>query len=158
MEQELHNPRELYRVSGTVQKGFCGHIQYTTVFPKELNALQVCFTFDKREPQQDLDRLRSQCMAAVRENMPEGNLPPQVLDLLAQMPKGEINLSLFVQDACVGTAHRNLLTKAFTVSPSYASEGFLRCRPAGVIRLALHVLNVTNDDTQYTLTVRGGTV
>ena len=36
-----------------------------------------------------------------------------------------------------------------------SSEGFVSCRPAGSVRVVLHVLNVLNDDTNYSLCLEG---
>ena len=124
------NERLLYRVSGQLPRGFQGHISYTTLLPGELRALRVMFTFDKRE----------------------GTPVPEALaEHLCTMPKGEINVSLFLNGACVGSAHRNQLTKEMLLAPQGSSEGFVNCRPTGVLRVVLHVLNVLNDETNYTL-------
>ena len=146
------NERLLYRVSGQLPRGFQGHISYTTLLPGELRALRVVFTFDKREPQQEPDTLRAGCMAAAAQNLPEGTPVPEALaEHLCTMPKGEINVSLFLNGACVGSAHRNQLTKEMLLAPQGSSEGFVNCRPTGVLRVVLHVLNVLNDETNYTL-------
>ena len=142
----------LYRASGQLPRGFQGHISYTTLLPGELRALRVVFTFDKREPQQEPDTLRAGCMAAAAQNLPEGTPVPEALaEHLCTMPKGEINVSLFLNGACVGSAHRNQLTKEMLLAPQGSSEGFVNCRPTGVLRVVLHVLNVLNDETNYTL-------
>ena len=134
------NERLLYRVSGQLPRGFQGHISYTTLLPGELRALRVMFTFDKREPQQEPDTLRAGCMAAAAQNLPEGTPVPEALaEHLCTMPKG------------VGSAHRNQLTKEMLLAPQGSSEGFVNCRPTGVLRVVLHVLNVLNDETNYTL-------
>ena len=125
----------LYRASGQLPRGFQGHISYTTLLPGELRALRVVFTFDKRA-----------------QNLPEGTPVPEALaEHLCTMPKGEINVSLFLNGACVGSAHRNQLTKEMLLAPQGSSEGFVNCRPTGVLRVVLHVLNVLNDETNYTL-------
>ena len=128
------NERLLYRVSGQLPRGFQGHISYTTLLPGELRALRVG------------------CMAAAAQNLPEGTPVPEALaEHLCTMPKGEINVSLFLNGACVGSAHRNQLTKEMLLAPQGSSEGFVNCRPTGVLRVVLHVLNVLNDETNYTL-------
>ena len=125
------NERLLYRVSGQLPRGFQGHISYTTLLPGEL---------------------RAGCMAAAAQNLPEGTPVPEALaEHLCTMPKGEINVSLFLNGACVGSAHRNQLTKEMLLAPQGSSEGFVNCRPTGVLRVVLHVLNVLNDETNYTL-------
>ena len=87
-----------------------------------------------------------------QQNLPEGTPVPEALaEHLCTMPKGEINVSLFLNGACVGSAHRNQLTKEMLLAPQGSSEGFVNCRPTGVLRVVLHVLNVLNDETNYTL-------
>ena len=106
------NERLLYRASGQLPRGFQGHISYTTLLPGGLRALRVMFTFDKREPQQEPDTLRAGCMAAAAQNLPGRYARAGgVGEHLCTMPKGEINVSLFLNGACVGSAHRNQLTK-----------------------------------------------
>ena len=123
----------LYRASGQLPRGFQGHISYTTLL-------------------QEPDTLRAGCMAAAAQNLPEGTPVPEALaEHLCTMPKGEINVSLFLNGACVGSAHRNQLTKEMLLAPQGSSEGFVNCRPTGVLRVVLHVLNVLNDETNYTL-------
>ena len=125
------NERLLYRASGQLPRGFQGHISYTTLLP---------------------GTLRAGCMAAAAQNLPEGTPVPEALaEHLCTMPKGEINVSLFLNGACVGSAHRNQLTKEMLLAPQGSSEGFVNCRPTGVLRVVLHVLNVLNDETNYTL-------
>ena len=147
----------LYRVSGKLPKGFLGHIAYTTVLPKELTGLRLVTTFDKREPAQDLDALRAGCLEAVGENAPGAQLPDSLLDAVLRMPKAEINMSVFFDGACVGCAHRDSLKKEVYISPERASAGFLNCRPRGLARIVLHVYNILNDDTEYTLELLGVT-
>lgn len=153
----MEHEKTLYRVSGELPKGFQGHITYTTIFPPQCNAMKVKFVFDKREPVQTQE-LAQQCRQAFEQNESEATLSEPLLNQLCQMPKGEINLSVFSQDACLGTAHRNQLEKEFEISPSFASDGFSACKPQGIIKIVLHALHVVNDETHYTLEVKGGVV
>lgn len=145
------NERLLYRVSGQLPRGFQGHISYTTLLRGSC-APRVVFTFDKREPQQEPDTLRAGCMAAAapepaRRYARAGGVGGTSL----HDAQGRINVSLFLNGACVGSAHRNQLTKEMLLAPQGSSEGFVNCRPTGVLRVVLHVLNVLNDETNYTL-------
>lgn len=149
--------KELYQVSGQLAKGFQGHITYTTIFPPEYNKLMVKFCFDKREPVQT-EQLQQQCKSAFLQNNPAACVAQPILQQLCTMPKGEINVSVFSQDTCIGTAHRNALEKVFEISSCCATEGFSPCKPQGIIKIVLHVLSVVNDDTHYTLQVKGGTI
>lgn len=134
-------PHPLYEISGALCKGFQGHIAYTTVLPQQLAGLEICVTFDKREPEQE-PLLRAACAAAIRQNEPGLELTEQQQSFLSRSPKSEINVSVFLNGQCVGSAHRNQLTKRIVLAPDAACEGFVACRPEGV----LHVLNVLNDD------------
>ena len=62
---------------------------------------------------------------------------------------------MFLNGACVGSAHRNQLEKRVILAADGSSEGFVSCRPAGSVRVVLHVLNVLNDDTNYSLCLEG---
>lgn len=151
------NQQPLYRVTGQLPRGFQGHIAYTTLLPEDLRALRIVFTFDKREPQQDLEALHRDCLAAVVKNgVPvERESSGPLAQRLCAMPKGEINFSVFLNGACVGSAHRNQLEKRVILAADGSSEGFVSCRPAGSVRVVLHVLNVLNDDTNYSLCLEG---
>lgn len=151
------NQQPLYRVTGQLPRGFQGHIAYTTLLPEDLRALRIVFTFDKREPQQDLEALRRGCLAAAAENgvSVDGESSGPLAQRLCAMPKGEINFSVFLNGACVGSAHRNQLEKRVILAADGSSEGFVCCRPAGSVRVVLHVLNVLNDDTNYSLCLEG---
>ena len=146
------NQQPLYRVTGQLPRGFQGHIAYTTLLPEDLRALRIVFTFDKREPQQDLEALHRDCLAAAAKNgVPvEGEFSGPLAQRLCAMPKGEINLSVFLNGACVGSAHRNQLEKRVILAADGSSEGFVSCRPAGSVRVVL-----LNDDTNYSLCLEG---
>ena len=94
------------------------------------------------------------CAAAIRQNEPGLELTEQQQSFLSRSPKSEINVSVFLNGQCVGSAHRNQLTKRIVLAPDAACEGFVACRPEGVLRVVLHVLNVLNDDTHYTVCVK----
>jgi hypothetical protein len=147
----------LYEVSGSLPKGFQGHITYTTVLPIDLRELYVTFSFDKRSAAQDLEELYIGCRTSLAQNLPDGmELPEKLVSMLQGMPKTEINFSLFLDNACIGSAHKNKKVKEILIAPDDSSDGFVNCRPVGVLRIVLHVLNVLNDDTNYILNLKGG--
>lgn len=147
--------QQLYRVSGTLPQGFVGHITYTTVLPAGLSRLRIRSDFDKREPAQELEALSQACMEAVAKNLPPEALTPSQTQALCALPKGEINFSVFLEEAALGTAHRDATEKEIFLSPTQSSPGFLPCRPEGVLKIVLHVFHILNDDTTYRLTVKG---
>lgn len=146
-------PHPLYEASRALCKGFQGHIAYTMVLPRQLAGLEICVTFDKREPEHE-QTLRAACAAAVSQNEPGLELTEQQQGFLSRSLKSEINVSVFLNGQCIGSAHRNQLTKRIVLAPDAACEGFAACRPEGVLRVVLHVLNVLNDDTNYTVCVK----
>lgn len=148
------NTLPLYEVAGLLPKGFQGHITYTTALPQGLRELRATFTFDQREPTQELEQLQADCRAALRENLPE-EPPAPLLAAAYRMPKAEINVSLFLNGQCLGSAHRNTLVKELALAPEGSSAGFVSCRPAGVLQVVLHALNILNDSTHYSLCIRG---
>lgn len=148
--------KELYSISGVLNKGFRGHISFTSVLPDELDYLHIVFTFDKRDPDLEDVEMKQACLAAAQENNPEGLILAPMGEFLAKMPKSEMNCSVFIDDVCVGSAHRNVLTKEIMISTEKSSEGFIPYRPKGVIRVVIHVQNVLHNGTNYTLQVLGG--
>lgn len=148
--------KELYKTSGQLSAGYQGHIAYSFFLPKSVEALDISFEFDKREPLKNLEELKKQGMRAVLCNMPDLEMDESMEQRFLKMPKSEINVSVFHNRACLGSAHRNLLLKEIHISPEGSSEGFLLWRlQGGNLRIVLHVLNVLNDDTNYSLTVKG---
>lgn len=148
--------KELYKTSGQLSAGYQGHIAYSFFLPKSVEALDISFEFDKREPLKNLEELKKRGMRAVLCNMPDLEMDESMEQRFLKMPKSEINVSVFHNGACLGSAHRNLLLKEIHISPEGSSEGFLLWRlQGGNLRIVLHVLNVLNDDTNYSLTVKG---
>ncbi|WP_143826244.1 DUF6669 family protein [Scatolibacter rhodanostii] len=152
----IKSKKPLYKVSSQLEKGFQGHITYTTILPDDLSRLKVTFSFDKLHAEQDIEELQAGCREALMKNLEEET---ELLECMASavyhLPKSEINVSLFLNDVCVGSAHRNQLTKEIWISEEESSLGFNNCRPAGVFSIVLHVLNILNDDTACILTVEG---
>lgn len=148
--------KELYKTSGQLSAGYQGHIAYSFFLPQSVEALDISFEFDKREPLKNLEELKKQGIKAVRCNIPDLVMDESMENRFLKMPKSEINVSVFHNGACLGSAHRNLLLKEIHISSEGSSEGFLlRKLQGGDLKIVLHVLNVLNDDTNYCLTVRG---
>lgn len=150
------NAKELYTAAGKLSLGFQGHIAYSFLLPVNVKALDISFEFDKREPLEHLEEWKEQGVKAVLCNIPGLEMDESMERHFLNMPKSEINVSVFHNGFCLGSAHRNLLLKEIRISPEGSSEGFLPWKPeGGNIRIVLHVLNVLNNDTNYSLTVKG---
>lgn len=146
-----------FQVRGCLNKGFQGHITYTFAAPAMDGDMDICFCFDQREAAEGLEELREGCRKALALNMPERKFSEEEYEMFYRMPKGEINVSVFHNGQCIGSAHRNVPSKNIRISQNGSSEGFAACRiSGGVVRIVLHVLNVLNDGTEYELTVKGG--
>lgn len=146
-----------FQVRGCLNKGFQGHITYTFAAPVTDGSMDICFCFDQREAAEGLEELREGCRRALDINMPGREFTEEEYEVFYRMPKGEINVSVFHNGQCIGSAHRNTPVKNIRISPNGSSEGFAACHiSAGVVRIVLQVLNVLNDKTEYELTVKGG--
>ncbi|WP_143321840.1 DUF6669 family protein [Clostridium sp. HBUAS56010] len=148
--------KELYKTSGQLSAGYQGHISYLFFIPENMKSLDITFEFDKREPTGNLEEIEKKGIQALLQNIPDLEVTQSVKEQLLKMPKSEINVSVFHNGACLGTAHRNLLLKEIHISPEYSSEGFLQWKTdEGNLRIVLHVLNVLNDNTNFSLVVKG---
>ena len=149
---------EQYEVDffGRVNKGFQGHISYNFVIPKEINHILVSFSFNKRNAEQDIEALHQHCRSTLAQQMPNATFTEEELQFFYRMPKSEINVSVFHNGKCLGSCHKDLLKKEISISALEASEGFYPyVFHGGVIEIILHVQNVLNDETDYTLTMKG---
>lgn len=142
-----------YTVKGVLPKGFVGHIAYSTVLPKALTGVQLKFVFDKKNLMESQEYFRDECVQTLAAQAPQLVPTQELIDHFCASAKTEINVSVFFDDYCAGSAHRNSAEKEFFITPTAASEGFTPCQPCGVARVVLHVLNVLNDETAYTLTM-----
>lgn len=144
------------KVQGSLPSGFQGHIEYVLLLPKDVDKLHVIFTFEKREAMQNIEELHSDCLKVLKPLFNGKELNEKEKNFFYSLPKSEINMSIFINSINIGSAHRDQLCKDVWISEQGSSLGFLPCNPnGGNLRIILHVLNVLNDDTPYTLAVKG---
>ena len=150
--------KELIRVDGLLPRAFhLGHITYTVVLEEPMERLRIVSTFDKHkiEPEHR-DELAHACREAIHHYVPLDQVPPAAMDRLLNIPKTEINLSVFFNEELVGCMLKDLTRKEIVLSPEDSTVGFLPFTPRpGVLKIVLHVQNVLNDNTHYTLAVEG---
>ncbi len=153
--KKLSTEKEIFLTSGYLSQDFQGHITYTVLLPSDIKTLKIDFTFDKREAEQSYEEISQRCMNAMKINADHVELKEEELQFISKFPKSEINMSVFLDDQCLGTAHRNELNKNVVLSATKSSDGFMPCQPKGILRIVLHALHVLNPETPYTLSVKG---
>lgn len=148
---------ESQTMQGVLNRGFQGHITYSFMLPEWAYGVEIRLVFDKREPLEAAESLQADCKKALARNKIDPKaLPGPVLEQVCHMPKAEINFSVFRNEQCLGTAHRDAQLKEVCIFPDKASDGFVPGRIAGgVMRVVLHCFNIVNDGTRYSLTVKG---
>ena len=144
-----------YQVSGSLMKGFLGHISYETVLSEENEGIEISFSFGKRLMENVSDEDREAASLAWKKNYGK-DASEEEKDRLIGMEKTEINLSVFHNGAYVGCAHRDETERRIWISPLEASAGFTPWSfKGGVLRIVLHCYQILNDDTPYELIVSG---
>ncbi len=174
---------ELYRVEGTVNRGFQGQITYTVCLEKPCTELDIHLTYDFAELRYRDDRIPSEEILKVygteKHYLECPEITPEVLqktiDEVSVMSgytisaeearkfliydidlKTEIHPLALLNDEFIGCIHKHLPDRHMIFRGDYASHG---CIPQetfeGVLKVTLLVFNVAKDNTGYTLTVSG---
>lgn len=142
-----------YQMTGELMKGFLGNISYETVLSKETGQITIRAEFGKRQIEECTQEDRRACVRAWIRNT--GKEPDDaMIDGMIQRQKTEINVSVFHNNAYLGCAHRDAMEKEIVISPKGASLGFRTWKfGGGVLRVVLHVYQVLNDHTPYSVTI-----
>ena len=148
---------QIYHVDGVLSQGFVGHVSYATVLRKDFESLHIVLSFEKREVEtkEDKEVFSRKCEQTLREQLGYEEVGSEVVQQLTSRVKTEISLLIFIDDQCIGSANRDLTTKEVTISATASSPGIINCSPKGILRVVLHVLNVPNDQTNYSLKIQG---
>ncbi|MDR1972371.1 MAG: hypothetical protein LBQ46_10685 [Treponema sp.] len=145
-----------YETRGQLNSGFQGYIEYRVYCAEEADRLHISLCFDKREYLGERAPFLQSCLEALRETVPDIKPTDQALDYLLTIPKTEVNLAVFFNDLCLGSAFRDSKEKNIALSAAASSPGFIPWRPqAGILRVVICALRILNDNTEYILRVTG---
>lgn len=146
---------QLYKVSGELMKGFLGHITYETILPDNMSKLLIEMSFDKRKMENVRQEDTQACIRAWENNF--SAVPDEkMIQEMIHMQKTEINVSVYHNQAYLGCAHRDEMCKKICISSEGSSEGFRLWKPSGGnLKVILHVYQMLNDNTPYTVVVEG---
>ncbi len=151
---------ELYRVEGTLSRGFVGQITYTVCLEEPLQKLDIHFTFDqdkrKYRPEEVTDELIRDTKALCLKNYDLTVDDDRARDIILGDMKTEIHTLATVNDEFLGCVHKQLTDRHMLWDGENASEGCIP-RPVfdGVLKVTVLVFNVIKDGTGYVLTVSG---
>ncbi|MDM8203572.1 hypothetical protein QUW03_04205 [Faecalicoccus acidiformans] len=151
----VNDTRLLLHAAGQLSKGWQGDVIYKSPLPCDVDQIQIDFSFSKREIIDD-GNLEKQCRDAIAQNDPNLSLSVDQIQIFMERPKAELNLSVFVDGFCAGSAHYDALDKHVELSSDHASLGFVPCKIQGMLELQIKVFNVVQDETPYSLIVKGG--
>jgi hypothetical protein len=151
---------ELYRVEGTLSRGFVGQITYTVCLEEPLKKLDIHFTFDqdkrKYRPEEVTEELIRDTKAVCLKNYDLIIDDNRARDIILGDMKTEIHTLATLNDEFLGCVHKQLTDRHMLYDGEYASEG---CVPRktfdGVLKVTVLVFNVIKDGTRYRLTVSG---
>ena len=175
--------QELYRVEGTVQRGFVGQITYTVCFEQPCTELDIHLTYDYAELRYKDDQVPPEDVIKYFKSEENFRNAPEITPELLQQTieevsamsgytiteevarrtliydidlKTEIHPLATLNDRFIGCIHKQLPDRHMLYKGEYASEG---CNPQevydGVLKVTILVFNVAKDNTRYTLTVSG---
>ena len=174
---------ELYRVEGTLNRGFTGQITYTVCLDKPCTELDIHLTYDFAELWYRDDDLSPEEIIKVYQTEEHYRAcPPITPDVLEKTIrevsvmsgytiseeearrflvydidlKTEIHPLATLNGEFIGCIHKQLPDRHMILRGDYASHGCIpRDRFEGVLKITLLVFNVAKDHTRYTLTVSG---
>ena len=151
---------ELYRVEGTLSRGFVGQITYTVCLEEPLGKLDIHFTFDgdkrKYRPEEVTEELirdtQETCLRNYDLTVDDGRAREIILGDM----KTEIHTLATLNDEFMGCVHKQLTDRHMIWDGENASEGCIPCPVVdGVLKVTVLVFNVIKDGTRYCLTVSG---
>ena len=97
---------------------------------------------------------REACIKAYRKNLGTNPEENEIIRMI-NGEKTEINVSVFHNEAYLGCAHRDEMTKKIVISPEKASKGFRTWKfHGGVLKVVLHVYQVLNQNTPYQVVIK----
>jgi hypothetical protein len=142
--------KTIYKVSGSINKGFIGQISYTVCLDKAYEAMDITFSFDKQRYSVITDQLKNEIVEACNGDYGwEIDSEEKITNAIKEM-KTEIHTIVTMNDEFIGGVHKQLTTRHMSYSPTHTSDG---CIPQknihGVIKITLVVFNVLLDDTNY---------
>lgn len=144
---------ELMNVSGVLNHNYIGAVVYTTVIEEDFDELKIEFSFDKHKLEEKSADLETALINSYKENLAEVPGEEKLNQLIGDM-KTEINLSLYMNDEFIGSAHRDEAVKKIYISKTAASPGFLTYSgKRGTLKIILNVISIINDQTPYQLFV-----
>ena len=153
--------KELFLVSGTLNRGFVGQITYTICLEETYESLDIHFTFDPDKqhykPADVTDELVAENISLMREKYGAIRTPEEMRSALLRDGKTEMHTLATLNDEFIGCVHKQLTDRHMLYRPGFASEG---CIPqesfSGVLKATILVFNVIKDDTSYQLRVSAG--
>ena len=149
---------QLYRVGGTLSRGFVGQITYTVCLERAWDKLDIEFAFDKRRyaPEDVTPALMADIRALCLEKYGECPDDAALRDAILGEMKAEIHTLATLNDEFIGCVHRQLDRRHMTWDGAAATPGCVpTARFEGVLKGTVLVFNVIKDDTRYELIVRG---
>lgn len=150
--------KELYKVEGTLNKGFVGQITYTVCLDKPLKKLDIGFAFDKRRyaPEHVTPELITEMRSSFRNLYGAERTEEEMRECILRDMKAEIHTLATVNDEFIGCIHRQLSERHMTFDGENTAPGCIpQERFEGVLKVTLLVFNVILNETHYSLFVSG---
>lgn len=144
---------------GVLSRGFTGNMSFQFHIPHGIHELSVILTYEKervQDPASYVERFRH---PLIRQAVPYlGRIPTdrQLLQMIQAM-KTEIQLCVMLGDTFAGNVHMPGTRKEILLKEGIRSRG---CLPYdgknGMIRILVNVYQVVEENTPWTLEIKGG--
>lgn len=150
--------KELYRVGGTLNRGFVGQITYMICLDRPYSKLDIHFVQDSAKRTYQPEDINDKMIAETREVCAREygltGTEEDTKNLILEVMKTEIHTLATLNDEFIGCIHRQMDDRHMYFDAETATPG---CIPQekieGVLKVTVLVFNVIKDDTGYTLAV-----
>jgi len=159
-ESEVIRMKEIYRVEGTLHRGFVGQITYTVCLEQPCEKLDIHFSFDDKkrtyQPEDVTDEFIAETIETCRKNYGIEGTPERAREVILNDMKTEIHTLATLNDEFIGCIHRQMSDRHMLYDGDHATEGCIpQKRFEGVLKVTVLAFNVIKDGTAYKLTVSG---
>ncbi len=145
----------LQLLNGTLNRGFTGNVIYNFCLEHVYKKLYICLTYDKEKVSEPDDALRDKIADAYEKHFEQSLKEEQYVHILNSI-KTEIQLAVFINGDFAGNVHKPGRKKEIILGENESSYGCLPCKDMqGMIKIVVNVFNVAENQTAYTLEIKG---
>ena len=152
--------KTLQTFHGSLSRGFTGNIIFQFHIPDEIHELSVELTYEKEHLEDPVSYIECFRHQLIRQAMPYlGRIPTdrQLLEMTQSM-KTELQLCILIDGTFVGNVHMPGTKKKILLKEGLYSRGCLPYKGQnGMLKIIVNVYQVIENNTPWTLEIKGGT-